>query len=985
MKISCPSGYSKYIIFTLCIFLCFIILSQEICFAQIDLPVITGTVYNNNEIEYGATLDLFVYSSKIDTRTSNEDGKFSFTLELHKFYTIEVSKEEFVTQKISITTKVPKEDINIGFMPIDIEVNMIEALPGLATSVLDKPIMKILYDTQKKAFVVDEKYQKEIDSELDVIKKQLSNLKQKEYNKLLREADIFFNVKKYEDAWLNYYKSLKYKPDEKYPKTRIKKIREIISSQKSFDKVYAKAIAKGDSYFSNNKELARTFYEKALLYKPREKYPRARVNEINKSLCNLLILKKQAYTNKITLADNLFNNKHYEYSKIYYEEAMEFFPSKQYPKERIKEINNIIVKDPGADDGSYVGRIDKEKKKYTEIITECLELLKEKQKKGDKNGEAKIRNKLGITYYKSGKYNKTLEEFNKTLNIYNELDNKKEVATLLNNIGIVYDNTYNYNRAIEYYNKSLDLKEKIGDTEGVGEVLSNIGNTYYKQENLEMSLEYYKKSLKIDEKLNNKKNIAASLNNIGVVYYDLSNYELAIENYQKSLKIIEGLGGKKEMAMSLNNLGNVNFDWSKYKKAIEYYEKSLKIKEDVNYNKGVVISLHNIGNVYSEMGKQNKAINYYLTSVELAEKISFKNALSKNYFVLSKVYSEIRDYENAYKYLSLYNSSLFSALTSGENRQMSEIQIKYEEETIKRDQEIEDLEKEIFKQNLLSKFERERTERDRELFKQQEKLNQLELSKNQQEVKRQETIRNFLIGGFILLLIFALYILKSYQQKRKDHRIIAEEKTKSDDLLLNILPSKVAADLKETGTTKPESYDNVTVFLSDIVGFTEKSSSLEPTFLISELNDIYTAFDDIMTRNYCERIKTIGDAYLAVCGMPVEDPKHAENIVRAALEIIKYLIWRNKHSKIKWEMRIGIHSGKVVGGVVGIKKYIYDVFGDSINTTARMESNSEPMKINTSDVTYNLLKDKFNFTERKTIEVEGKGKQKMYFVKSEII
>jgi len=982
MKIFCSSGYFKYILSFLCVFFCFAYFNADISYSQIDNPVITGTVYNNKEPESEVTLDLYVFSSKVETRTTDEEGKFSFTLDLNKFYTIEISKESFVTQKISIATKVPKTDLEKGFMPTDIKINMIEALPGLATSVLDKHVKKIIYDKDKKAFVEDEAYQKEIDTEINVIKNQLSNLKQKEYNKLLREADIFYNVKKYEDAWLCYYKSLKYKPDQKYPHTRIKKIRKLISSRTSFDKAYAKAVGKGDSYFGSNKELARTYYEKALLYKPREKYPKTKIDEINKSLCNLLILKKQAYTNKISLADNLFNNKHYEYAKMYYEEALDFFPDKQYPKDKIKEINILLGKD-SSDDGSPSSKA-KDKIDYQESISECRDMIKEKQAMGDKNGEAKVRSKLGVTYFKSGNYKKTLDEFNKTLEIYNELDNKKEAAVTLSNMGIVYNNTYEYNKAIDCYNKSLDLKRQTGDTEGVGEVMSNIGNTYYMQENLEMSLEYYKKSLEIDEKLNNKKNIAASLNNIGVVYYDMGNYEHAIENYQKSLKIIEELGNKKEIAMSLNNLGNVNFDWSKYKKAIEYYEKSLKIKEDVNYDKGVVISLHNLGNVYSEMGNHNKAIEYYQTSVELAKKISFKDALNKNYIVLAKVYKEIRDYENAYKYLNLYNTSLFAILSTGDSKQMSEMQIKYEEETMQKDQAIEDLEKEIFKQNLLAKFERERTERDRELFKQQEKLNQLELSKKQQEVKRQRTIRNFLIGGFIVLLIFALYILKSYHQKRKDNKIIAEEKTKSDTLLLNILPSKVASDLKETGTTKPESYDNVTVFLSDVVGFTQKTSTLDPTFLISELNDMYTAFDDIMARNNCERIKTIGDAYLAVCGMPVENPDHAANIVRAAIQIKDYLIWRNKHSKVKWEMRIGVHSGMVVGGVVGIKKYIYDIFGDTINTTARMESNSQPMRINASEVTYNLVKDKFRFIEREEVEVEGKGMQKMYFVESKL-
>jgi len=209
---------------------------------------------------------------------------------------------------------------------------------------------------------------------------------------------------------------------------------------------------------------------------------------------------------------------------------------------------------------------------------------------------------------------------------------------------------------------------------------------------------------------------------------------------------------------------------------------------------------------------------------------------------------------------------------------------------------------------------------------------------------------------------------------------LAHEKEKTEDLLLNILPIKVVNDLKKSGTSFPENFENVTVYFSDIVGFTNLSTTLEPHTLINELNDMFTAFDDIMTRNNCERIKTIGDAYMAVCGLPKENPDHAANILRSAIEIRSYLQEREEKAGVKWEVRIGIHSGKVVGGVVGVRKYIYDVFGDTINTASRMESNSEPMQINISEATYELVKDQFDFIERDIREIKGKGKMKMYFL-----
>ena len=199
---------------------------------------------------------------------------------------------------------------------------------------------------------------------------------------------------------------------------------------------------------------------------------------------------------------------------------------------------------------------------------------------------------------------------------------------------------------------------------------------------------------------------------------------------------------------------------------------------------------------------------------------------------------------------------------------------------------------------------------------------------------------------------------------------------------MNILPARVAEELKQTGKTTPELFENVTVLFSDFVGFTKLSSELAPTRLIEELNDIFTQFDTIIEANECERIKTVGDAYLAVCGMPQPHLNHAANIIRAGIEMVKWLKERNAASPLKWIARIGINTGPVVGSVVGVKKYIYDVFGDTINTASRMESNSEPMRINISEATYGHIRGHFRFIEREPIEVKGKGRMRMYFFDS---
>ncbi len=258
---------------------------------------------------------------------------------------------------------------------------------------------------------------------------------------------------------------------------------------------------------------------------------------------------------------------------------------------------------------------------------------------------------------------------------------------------------------------------------------------------------------------------------------------------------------------------------------------------------------------------------------------------------------------------------------------------------------------------------------------------------NISDVKKSIRQNNALVIGFFVLialstvaLLFIFVSILSKKIKSKNETILIE-RDKSEKLLLNVLPARVASDLKEHGKAEPEVFENVSVFFSDIVGFTDQSSRINPAKLISELNRLFTVFDEIMEENQCERIKTIGDAYLAVCGMPVPNENHAKHMINSAIEIRDYLS-NLEDDKMQWKIRIGIHSGSVVGGIVGVKKYIYDVFGDTINTASRMESNSEPMHINISETTYKLTRNDYDFVERESTEVKGKGKMAMYFVEN---
>jgi class 3 adenylate cyclase len=231
----------------------------------------------------------------------------------------------------------------------------------------------------------------------------------------------------------------------------------------------------------------------------------------------------------------------------------------------------------------------------------------------------------------------------------------------------------------------------------------------------------------------------------------------------------------------------------------------------------------------------------------------------------------------------------------------------------------------------------------------------------------------------------AEYMLESYSNMSERHtRDLQKEKERVEKLLLNIMPRSIYEELKDYGTTTPQRFDDATVMMLDFVDFTEMAISQDPSGLIAELNDIFSAFDRIVELFGCERIKTIGDAYMAVSGVPEETPEHAQNVARVALRMKRYLEKRNAAHTEQWLGRIGINSGPVIGSIVGIQKYVYDIFGPGVNLAARMEQFAEPMTITLCENTYELLKDEFVCTEIGEAEIKGFGIQKLYQLDSEI-
>lgn len=270
-----------------------------------------------------------------------------------------------------------------------------------------------------------------------------------------------------------------------------------------------------------------------------------------------------------------------------------------------------------------------------------------------------------------------------------------------------------------------------------------------------------------------------------------------------------------------------------------------------------------------------------------------------------------------------------------------------------------------------------------------------ELDKAAAEIRLRNSQRNLLLvlAGFGLLLIAALlhryYSIRQHNAVLAEkNRIIEEERKRSEELLLNILPVTVANELKEKGSAVAKHYEEATVLFADFKGFSSISKQLSPEKLVADLDFAFTNFDKIITRYGLEKIKTIGDAYMCAGGLPGKDSAHPANVVQAAIEIQHFLkSWNQEKTRLGepvFEARIGIHTGPLVAGVVGSKKFAYDIWGDTVNVAARMESSSEAGKVNISDTTFEQVKNRFNCHYRGKVPAKNVGEVEMYYVEDAV-
>ncbi|MCO6489527.1 MAG: tetratricopeptide repeat protein [Phaeodactylibacter sp.] len=556
---------------------------------------------------------------------------------------------------------------------------------------------------------------------------------------------------------------------------------------------------------------------------------------------------------------------------------------------------------------------------------------------------------MGLAHYVKGDFVEVLNYWHQSLEIFESINDQLGISNLNNNIGAVHFNYGDDPKALEYYLESLRAAEQLGDKLRVATALMNIGAVYFnKPSTHDKALDYYRQAVAISEETGDLDAIGTAAANLGEVYMARSDYPSALANFRKALDAMERTGGNASFV--LTNIGKAYAAQGDLGQAIKFHKDAIQIAERKNARQQLAQALVGLADAYRHQGTTSLALENYRRAETIAREVGLNGELKDAYQGLARSYAELSDYNNAFKYQTLFGQIRDTLYNIESDKRMANIQFQFDLE--KKEAEIELLRKE---QDL-----------------------------SEAAIQRANILRNFLFAVAAFLAIILAGIYYQYRYAQKSNKIISEERNRAEQILLNILPAETAEELKANGFVEAKRSDMVTVLFTDFKEFTKIAESNSPEHLVKSIDYYFTHFDEIITRNGLEKIKTIGDAYMCAGGLPAPNNSNPKDAVRAALEMADFVrsVRENRPEGIlPFDIRLGINTGPVVAGVVGIKKFQYDIWGATVNLAARMESSSAPGRINISENTFELVKDEFECEYRGEIEAKNGDHFKMYFVK----
>jgi adenylate cyclase len=554
-------------------------------------------------------------------------------------------------------------------------------------------------------------------------------------------------------------------------------------------------------------------------------------------------------------------------------------------------------------------------------------------------------NLLGLCYSNQANYPESDINFKAGLAVFEKIKFKDGIAQILNNLGTIYDEMGDATKSLEYHLQSLKVAEEINNKKGIGQSLLNIGSLYAaKEPSGNRGLGYFLRALEIFEEIKDTEGLAIAEANTGEIYFTKGEYDSALVFFDRFVNMMKG---DVLAYYGLKFIGEIYAEKGDFKKAFEYHNEAIELSESVGAKLPLAQSLISKAKSLRKQGNLKNSIENYRDALTIAEEIRARPEMKLAYEALAGLYSEVGDFKNAYTYESNLTQLKDTLYNSNEDKKIQQLQFNFE---------IEKKESQIQLQDAT--------------------------------IQRQKIVTYAIaISGF-LLLILAIGSYNRYKFVRRTNKIIQDERDRSKELLLNILPEETARELETNGSAQSRYYESATVLFTDFKGFSTIAGKLSPQELVAELNDYFMAFDEIMGKHNLEKIKTIGDAYMCAGGIPTSNKTHPLDAVHAALEMQDYMFKKNAVRKEKnlecWELRVGIHTGPIVAGVVGKKKYAYDIWGDTVNIASRMESNGEAGKVNISASTYQSVKEHYQCLYRGKISAKNIGDVDMYFIESKI-
>ena len=560
-------------------------------------------------------------------------------------------------------------------------------------------------------------------------------------------------------------------------------------------------------------------------------------------------------------------------------------------------------------------------------------------------GKAYALKNKGLAEYYQSKYKEVLEYWTQSLQTFEAIQDTLGIANLALNLGVVYYDQGSLDKALDYYLQSLSFSEKLGDPLRITSALVNIGGVYSQMLDYDKALDYYQQVEQYLPNLNNLKIQSTYLMGIGEVYSKRDDNENALKYYREALAINED---SPDYAHILTMIGKEERKIGNIQKAIEYFDLAYETAKESDQPLDQVQTLLAMGNMFNETDPK-KALQVYQNAEAMAINLDTNEELRDIYQGMAIAYQSTGDFKNAFTYQNKY------------------LEIKDKIFNIKTDDKI---------RGLQYVFDLEKKQSESDQYKQQAQISEL-------LAKRQKYALYATISSLVLVFVLAIGSYKRYRYVKKTNKIIEEEKNRSENLLLNILPDETALELKQFGKVKAKKFDSVTVMFTDFKGFTSYSQNLSPEKLVKTVDYYFSKFDAIMDKYDLEKIKTIGDAYMCAGGLPFPTDDHPFRMVEAAFEIAQVMQEAKKETDpdiVPFEVRIGINTGAIVAGVVGTRKFAYDIWGDTVNVAARMESLSEPGRVNVAESTYLLIRDTYSCEHRGQIHVKNKGMMDMYFV-----